>query len=224
MKKFFGVCIAVSAASMGLSQSFNIEIDTQGTTPSSSFGAVGLAGTWNTVGIGSQPANVSGTNILGLNGVATAADFSWQNLQWFTSMTLPSGSADERALLQDAANASGPFSFSSLLNGLYDVILYTIPTGVPQSTTFTIGQQSLTTSGAGWTGSFIEGATHVKFSNVSVTDGTLSILTSVDPFGGMSGLQLVYRGDAPVPEPFTMTLLGAAAVAGYRRIKRGRTV
>lgn len=218
---FKKIAIALSFASLsafGAAQSFNIDFgfpSSASAPPSSTYAAAGLAGFWNNLVPTGAAFNFS--NMGGLDGNATDVGLS-TTISSVTSTVTGGFTADDRALLQDWWNISSPLSISGLDAGSYDIILYG---NSFDPSTFTIGQQTQSLPSLTWTGAHVEGGTYVRFSGVQL-DGLSSLL--IGNQGGVSGMQIVFNGSNPVPEPFTMTLLGAAALAGYRRVRKNRQV
>lgn len=214
------IALALSFASLatfGAAQSFNIDFELglgDFTAPSSSYAAAGLAGFWNA--LLPTSINLNFPNLAGLDGNATGVGFTStrQDTEFATFETMM---ADDRALLEDALRLGSPMTFTGLGAGLYDIIIYGF---VGADSTFTIGQQTQSITASSWTGSHVEGGSYARFSNLQL-DGVSSLV--IGSSGPVSGMQIVFHGANPVPEPFTMALLGGAALAGYRRIRKSRS-
>ena len=204
-RKVFCFGLILSTALAG-AQSFNIEFD--GSVPSvppSSYGAAGLAGVWNTPpGLFGAPSTL---DLVDLTGASTTATFSWLLDSRFNFGLSFTGSD---ALLMNDTWGGGPITLSGLLPGSYEVILYT-----PFVNTFIIGQETLNTTGRTF-GPLEEGINFVRFASVDASNSEMSI----SALGSVAGMQVRFLGSEPVPEPFTMALLGAGALVGYRRMRK----
>lgn len=211
--------IAFSAVAVyATAQSFNIDIGN--TAPSSTYGGAGLAGFWNVTSVTSVQTPVALNGLDGGAGTGVTLDFNSSSTAYGG---LGNYTGDDRNLMADWGIGSITFNFANLLNGNYNVILYastySSSGGNSSGTRFTLGGNSILTTGGAWTGAHVEGQSFVKYSNVSVTDGTLSFLSesASSLLDGIAGFQLEYTSASPVPEPVTMTLMGLGAIAAWRK-------
>ena len=216
MKRGFFVLSITMAAALSGAQSINLDFNSSGvgSIPASTYGAAGSVGAWNAANIETVNSPVA---LFDLSGAATSAVYSvntWQSFSWDSGGTWL---GNDRSLMEDWFNATASISFTGLQDGLYEIIMYGQNSG-GFGGSFTIGSTTQSTTGGAWTGNFVEGASHTVFSSVAVSGGSLAIRME----GAANGMQLRYLGGDPVPEPFTMSLLGAAALVGYRRIRSKR--
>lgn len=202
------------AAALSGAQSINLEFTNgfSGSTPASTYGAAGSVGAWNTSDFSS-----SSLALFDLSGAATSATYTVNTWQSFTWTAGGAWTGDDRSLMEDWFNATTSVSFAGLQNGQYEIIMYGQDDNGGGGS-FTIGNSTQATTSGAWSGNFVAGATHTVFNSVAVSSGSLTIRME----GAANGMQLRYLGGDPVPEPFTMSLLGAAALAGYRRIRSKR--
>lgn len=202
-------------AALSGAQSINLDFNdgSFGSAPASTYGAAGSVGAWN---VSNVPFS-SPLALFDLSGAATSAVYSVNSWQTFTWTSAGTWTGDDQSLMEDWFNGTTSISFTGLQDGLYEIIMYGQSSG-GLGGSFTIGSTTQTTTGGAWTGSFVQGASHTVFNSVAVSAGNLTIRMQ----GSANGMQLRYLGGDPVPEPFTMSLLGAAALVGYRRIRSKR--
>lgn len=224
------ICRAVSLscalAAHANAQSFNIDLEFPGGSPSlgqgipsSAFGAAsGQTGFWNGTGFGSGPFALSD-----LNGNLTAATMSFLGVSSLLGFNNPTNSGDYRLLMNDAAQVgtvvqggSATFTINNIANGSYQVWTYAAPPqGTPGSTNVTINGVSMFAIGGASSNTFSLGGTHVVH-NTFVTGNTLTIIVN-DPTGDglpafINGFQIV------VPAPgAAIAFLGLAPLALRRR-------
>lgn len=201
---------ALGGVQLAHGQSMNIDFHygQQGTLPSSSYAAAGLAGVWSPVLV----PGAATQGLVDLSGSATAATFTLP-ASFFVWTSAGPWTGDDRGLFEDYFNGGGLAKLSGLLAGTYDVYLYTV--GVFDGS-FTINGVTKSAVGGAWTG-HQEGVTYVKYSGIAMSGGDLDI--SFDH--QFSGMQLVHTPQS-VPEPFTMSLgvLGAGVYVRRRLQKR----
>lgn len=175
--------------------SANIDFSTVMQTPSSSYGAVGAAGTWNAV------TTLGTTRLIGLDGTLTD-----------TLMTIDGGSnfstavfsypSDFHALqfdfwsFPDPGFTSNTIHFTNLAPGSYRVLTYATyggPTGVTVSVEVPGSTDALQHVGGDPAEEHALGVTYAEHHVTVDANGTIDIITTRDqPYGGgVSGVQLV---------------------------------
>ena len=190
--------------SPALSQSFNVDVNADFSSPSNAYGAAaGQAGFWNVVdptGPTFTPAPVND-----LSGAATTVTLEFNdNLPGGWSQDNLNTFGDDEALLDDlddvgAGNGKVKYTFKGLQNGSYDVFVYAWapddPTGfisVVEVIGGALGLQNC--GGANWTGSHVQGVTYVK-DTVQVTAGELKLrVTAGTGSASVNGFQIAYQG------------------------------
>jgi hypothetical protein len=229
--------VMLSVATSAPAQSFNVDIDLQGSNPalgsgvpSSTFGgAAGQPGVWNAF-------QTSGpTPLVEIGGVPTAATVaitSTSTTPTILGFNNPDQTGDFGLLLNDGAQigttAQGgtrTYRFSGLIPGPYFITTYTARPGkfeghllidVPGS-----AQGQLTASGVPTANTFTEGVTHVTHF-LQLSGSTIDInLTDVPgaPAGYVDGFQVIL-----LPEPASLAALIAPALLLRRpgpRLRRG---
>lgn len=197
-------CVAWTA--LASAQSFNIDLGAPGSTPSSSYGAAGLPGFWNSVqpahstpSFGPQPFDIPLTDI---DGNATSVGLHQYGGTQYIDTPDASVSGDDAALLHDAlVTHSIPLKTCLYLNGLengtYEVLSYAWMPNHPRVMNrvfidFTPGDFLV---GGTWPGLHVEGisvARHI----VTVTNGFMGPHAGLPDFGdpviggALNGIQL----------------------------------
>jgi len=197
-----------------VAQSFNIDINPPGvlTVPASTYGAAGSPGLWN-AGFGNAP-----LPLVARDGSATGVTLGAQGGFGGQVFAVPGTSGNDALFLTDGqvtTDVLHAFQFAGLRNGNYSLTLYGI-TGSHTTTFFGVNGSTYTLDSNGWTGSFIEGLTHIVVP-VTVTNGTLdfTVVGSFGRVGFFNGLQL-----SEVPAPGSALVLGAAGILGAGRRAR----
>jgi hypothetical protein len=224
--------VALGALAVGLAagaagaQSFNVDFSNGGTTappPSNAYGAAaGQSGFWNNI---ADP-NAAGFPLLNTAGAATPVTLTFTPGGFMfdgansnpNGIITPTGSDDE-LFMDDVWDSpiAASITVSNLVAAPYRVYVYG---GSPDSNTtfmqFTIGADSQLVGGQ-WSNPFTyqQGVTHALF-NVNHTGGDLVIgVPDVVGFESVNGLQLTV-----IPEPASLVLMSAGALALVRRRRR----
>lgn len=174
-------------------------------------GAADFGGVWNKVPSSGLSA------LLDTDGADPSVGFAFTGA--FSDGAVGSGATgDAELLLRDnfyaSSGTSWGFTISGLPNGLYDIIYYA-PAHLSISTgTFSIegtGVASL----SGDSSALGEGASWAKLQDVSITDGTLDVLSTTNSgLRGLAGIQVI-----AVPEP---SVSGLGLIAGLILLARRR--
>jgi len=212
---FLGIPSAAQA------QIINVDFGTSYAAPYTGTGVIGTGTTWNFVSGGSDQFDggltTTGLALVDNNGAGTSALLTGTS-DFFGNQAVSGDPSTAQALVQNFGGSNGSpgvlqYQVSGLTNGLYTVAVY----DGNLSTGFTINGAS-----AGSTTSFSEfgpnafslGGNYVELTDVSVTDGTLTIigtgLDSTQSFqADISGFQLEAQA---VPEPSTYALMFAGLI------------
>jgi hypothetical protein len=158
-------------------------------------GVLGIGTYWNTI-LNTGATSVDSTAAFADDGVTSLGIGFNATMTWDYFNTSPTALFSDYLLNQTGVPST--FGFSNLPNGIYNLVIYSCDGGYARSTTtFGIGntfQTATTTTGA----SFVENNNYVEFTNIVVTNGTISG-TWVDGSqeGALCGaqLQLTYSLD-----------------------------
>jgi len=231
--------VFVAAVGSAWSQSFNIDVGPEGSTPPASYAAAGLAGVWNNVRAdhvtpytpGPTPQDVM---LVDINGVPTSVGFHQYGGQDLVADDDPGTSGAHAKLLDDhLATHSATLESCMYLNGLedgpYEVLIYAwMPNdpGVMQKTRFDF-HPGFEIVGGTWTGAHEEGVTFSRHL-VEAENGFLGFHVGIPPGGALfpgaafNGFQVIQLEAAPVPAltPIVVALLGVGlALAGAWRLR-----
>jgi len=156
----FTICVAPISA-----QSFNLDFGEPLAGPSSSYGAAGLPGHWNS--IRAEPS----TNYLlaDLAGNPTSVQFHQYGGTALIASSDPSVSGDDALLLNDGLITYNPaldscFYFNGLAPGTYELITYAWRPDDPtlMAKSFVDNTPGLEISGGAWSGSHVHGITYAR--------------------------------------------------------------
>ncbi len=186
MKRAIGVVVAWCLPVAASGQSVNLDFGDAAGTPGASYGAAGVAGTWNSVTAPTgepQP-------LVGLRGRATGATVT-QSLGAYFDFDDPGTSGDDGALLDDGTGGFGDvvctLTFEGLVDGGYEVITYAWTPGNPADTTLVfindVGRGEI--AGGAWPGELAEGVTHVV--QDAVVEGGALVISFVGGVWGDAG-------------------------------------
>lgn len=122
-----GLLFAAGLGAGGASgQSINVDFGPPGAGPAPTYGAAGLAGTWNSI-----PAlhNTTTVNLLGLDGLPTAADLRQFGGLETLSVADPDTAGDDGVLMDDylvtfAADLESCIFMTQMIPGAYEVLIY----------------------------------------------------------------------------------------------------
>jgi len=192
----------VASAGTASAQSINIDLSTTFGTPSNTFAAAGLAGTWNPIQIATGP-----FPLVDLAGAMTAAtisrtagvgyDFSYNNAGTF---------GDDEALMDDGQDPSSDstWTIANLAAGNYTVYTYA---WAPDSATYVsnvvVNGGTATPVGGAWPSGYVAGITH-SVDNVAIAAGgsiTIRIYVNTS-FATFDGVQIVLGGSSTPSTPF----------------------
>jgi hypothetical protein len=192
-------------------QSFNIDFGSPGTAPQATYGAAGLAGTWNVVG--ALPAGQR-QSLVDLTGAASAARIYQIGGAQILDTDAPGTTGDDAALLDDMfIGFNNPVDvciwIENLANGDYEVLIYAMTPGDPNLLSrvrVDDGTPGPTMVGGAWPGSHQAGVTYGSFT-VSITNGVIGLhsgLPSAQIQSGINGIQVralsgAAVGDAGAP-------------------------
>jgi hypothetical protein len=206
----------VLATSPAQAASFNIDFGSNFlTTNNSNFGAAAnQAGQWNNITATGTTSGLKDTS-----NATTSVNLSLSSTYSTTSHN-PTPSTDLQRLVQDSfwatSGKSWTVTLSGLSNGAYNVFYYGPSHSILTTGTFSINGTGVASIRGDNTTSFVKGTNYDVLNNVSVSDGTLTLIsTSSSGHRGLSGLQLVQTSStsAAVPEP--LSILGAITAAGF---------
>jgi hypothetical protein len=209
------VCTAVvfvAFATTGLAQDFNVDFSSHFAGPAATFGAAASQpGTWNVITAAGP------TTLLNLNGTSSAASISVTvaAVSGFGTFNGFGGShtGDLQALLDDnffsTLGAHWSLTISGLSNGLYDFYYYAPSNGSVDTGPFTVNGIAASSIAGDDSSPLTEGLNWEVMHDVSVTNGTMTVLSTDTGTGplGLAGLQI-----AVVPEPSTVCLLGIGII------------
>jgi hypothetical protein len=194
------------AGTNALGQSVNIRFGAAPTTPSSSYGAAGLPGVWN-----SFPATGSYVYypLVGLAGTPIAAQYYQSGSQSILSYNNPLTTGDDERLmdsmyLSNNTPSDGCFWVAGLIPGPYEVTIYAMTPNDPTLMTRTRvdnGSPGQVMVGGTWPGHHQQGVTYSRFT-VTTTDGTIGFhdgLAGTPIQSGMNGAQLRFLGPCATP-------------------------
>jgi len=207
------VALVASLQPADASVLINVDIQVDGGINYVGLGAIRPAGsgtTWNAFDIpagGANPPNgESMLNLVDEHGAATTV-----NVAFGTLWTGTFNDTDPNTLQRDRAYTAGAdlatFTISGLVDGggtTYNVALIGSGNLV---TDFTIGGTTLTATGGSADAAFVDGVSHVYFSDLTATGGEITFTTRANggPNGALAGLQIQA---IVIPEPSTLALLG----------------
>jgi hypothetical protein len=192
-------------------QSFNIDFGTTGTAPQATYGAAGLAGTWNVVGA-LNPGQRQ--NLVDLTGAASAARIYQIGGAQILDTDAPGTTGDDAALLDDMfIGFNNPLDVciwvENLVPGDYQVTIYAMTPGDPNLMSrvrVDDGNPGPTMVGGAWPGAHQAGVTYASFT-VTIAGSVIGLHSGL-PSGliqsGINGIQIrslaeTAVGDAGAP-------------------------
>jgi len=193
---------AISAAILLLlpaagAQHFNIDLANEEGTPSPTYAAAGMPGTWN--GIANPfPAAAALVDTTGAATDVTLETSGGTDYSWNGSPNGNKTTGDAEALMDDLWAPDGQGSTLTLSNlrpGLYDVRVYaSAPDAIDYFTDIRMNDSAAVTIGGNWPTPFqyVEPITHARFIDVRVgPDGRLTLtVAGFQGFPSVNGLQL----------------------------------
>ncbi len=195
------VLTLLALAGQASAQSFNIEIGTSATVPSSSFGAAaGSPGTWNAV-TSSTAASITLKNLDGTNSTVTMTHSLTGS---FFNNTNANLTGDYQSLLNDVqADSTITYSFTGLTPGQYLIYTYALDAHSTANPAHVVVNNALGVSNqdSGFltptSNDFHIGGTHALHNRVVNIGDTVTI--TVTPNGGaiaeLAGIQIVRMGN-----------------------------
>ena len=199
--KFIVAGLLISLGSMNpdpaAGQAFNIDFGSEGTKPSATYGAAGLAGEWNAVG---ELASSERIALVGLDGVPTGVELYQIGADVILVENDPVTTGDDEALIDEMYLSfndpvDGCFWIDNLENGDYEVLTYAITPSDPDLLSrirVDFSPQPPVMVGGAWTGAHLENVTYARHT-VTVTTGRIG-LHSGEPSGffqsGANGIQI----------------------------------
>ncbi len=200
MKQSTLAIAAISLATLGAhAQSFNVDWGSLDSSPSSSYGAQGLPGVWNT--FDAMP-NFQRLALVGLDGSPIKADIMNIGFDVIESADIPTTFGDDEALLDDCFTAfndpiDGCIIMRFLEPGEYSVILYGIaPDDATLLNRLRIDQNAEEPEfvGGAWSGEHENGVTYMTQNATVGEDGRLDLHSGLN--GGfirsvLNGMQVV---------------------------------
>jgi len=210
--------LALAGAVPAAGQSFNIDFGSAINAPSASYGAAGVPGAWNAVGVLEPFVRAP---LVGLDGEASAAQIYMFGGTSLIDVNDPATVGDDEALMDDMLiGFCDPVDVciwvENLEVGDYEVITYGLTPGDPTRlcpVRVDFGSPGPTNVGGAWPGSHAESATYARqlvtptAQRIGLHSGTYNGFFQA----GINGLQIRKVGAAPV-EP------GPAGAAGIRRV------
>lgn len=192
------ILVLVAIATPVAAQSINVNFGPAGTTPSSSYGAAGAAGTWSTVtGIAGMTFNLVTTD-----GAPSGVTVSQSPTTTLLAASDPSVSGDDAKLLNNGLVTNGAetcLMFSGVAPGKYEVLVYAwLPNqATVKSRTRQDEAPSTVDVGGAWPGAHAEGITYARYIVDVGANGLLpahSGLVPNAPGAALNGVQI-----RPVP-------------------------
>lgn len=205
MKYFRAFALVVcSLSSLASAQSFNIDVGTTGSGPSSSYGAAGQAGVWNRVRAEHMTPFMTGPHpsdymLVDITGAATGVGLHQYGGMADLNASDLSVSGNDADLLNDAIlTHSIPLEtcvyLNGLQNGLYEVLIYAWRPNNPAfiaQTRFDFHPE-LETVGGAWPGAHQEGVTYSRHI-VQVNGGFMGLHIGI-PSGGSTAIGAAWNG------------------------------
>jgi len=205
--------VAASAAA----QSVNVDFGSAGSAPSAAYGAQGLAGTWNTIGVLPPSQRVS---LLAVDGSLSSIELYMIGGTALHHADDPATTGDDAALLDDMLiGYNNPVDvcvwFSNVPPGEYEVILYGLTPSDPllqHRLRVDYALPGATMCGGAWAGFHQEGVSFVRF-RVYTESGYVGLHSGL--YGGvitsgLNGVQL--RANPPTESPLPGTDGGPSRV------------
>ena len=191
-----GSCTLIAAAA---GQSLNIRFGTAASTPSPTYAAAGLAGTWNTFQV--PPSGVR-VPLVGLQGNALPARFYQIGNSSILTFDNPLTAGDDERLMDSMilstnSPTDGCFWVEGLTLGQYEVTIYALTPNDPSllsRTRVDNGTPGPVMVGGTWPGHHQVGVTFSKLT-VTTTDGVIAFhdgLAGAIIQSGMNGVQLEF--------------------------------
>ncbi len=206
MMKIGGVVLAVVmvwASGVARAQSFNIEWGSAGSAPSSSYGARGVAGVWNT--LDSMP-NFERFSLVGLDGAPIGATIMNIGFDAVEGADIPGTSGDDEAMLDDCLVSyndpiDGCLFIDNMEPGTYRVVMYGLaPDDAGLLSRLRIDQNSEDPVhvGGAWSGAHELGVTYMEQLAFVGADGNLDVhsgLQGANVRSVLNAMQVVAEAD-----------------------------
>jgi FlgD Ig-like domain len=204
------VAAALLASPRAHAQSFNVDFGPPGSTPPAGFGAAGIPGVWNTVGVLSPGARQPLVDVQGQSGAVNIYMIGGTAM---LDVDDPATLGDDGALLDDMLiGFNNPIDvcvwIENLVNGNYEVVTYAITPNEPSRdsrVTVDFSPVGPTFVGGTFAGTYASELTHARHT-VHVTTGKIGLHSGLQQSLTQSGINGVQVRPVPLvdvgPSPF----------------------